>query len=60
MTDIIIIAVVAVIVGLAAGYVYKAKKSGKKCIGCPEGCSCSSAQKSGSACGCGCGGNRPE
>ncbi|MBR5559377.1 MAG: FeoB-associated Cys-rich membrane protein [Oscillospiraceae bacterium] len=57
MTDIIIIAVIAVIVGLAAGYVYKAKKSGKKCIGCPDACNCSAAQKGGASCGgcCGCG-----
>jgi len=42
MTDIIIIAVVVLIIGAAAAYVIKAKKSGKKCIGCPDGCSCSS------------------
>ena len=40
MTDLIIIAVVAVILALAAWYVYRAKKNGKKCIGCPDGCSC--------------------
>jgi len=48
MTDIIVIAVLLVIVGAAAWYVRKAKKSGKKCIGCPDG-GCSS-------CSCGCGG----
>lgn len=51
MENIIIIAVLAVIVGLAAGYVYKAKKSGRKCIGCPDGCSCHSKE---SSCSCGC------
>ena len=40
MEDLIIIAILAVVIGFAARYVYKAKKSGKKCIGCPEGCSC--------------------
>lgn len=50
MTDIIIIAVVVVIVGLAGFYVYRAKKSGKKCIGCPDGCSCSSKEGSCSCC----------
>ncbi len=44
MADIIIIAVLLLIIGMAAGYVVKAKKSGKKCIGCPESgsanCSC--------------------
>ena len=44
----IAIGIIALIVGLAAGYVIKAKKSGKKCIGCPQsGCSgCSCSQKS--------------
>ena len=51
MEDIIIIVIIAVIVGLAGWYVYKAKKSGKKCIGCPEGCSCS-AKNNGCACSC--------
>ena len=43
--DFIVIAVILAVIGLAAFYVYKAKKSGKKCIGCPAGgcesCSCS-------------------
>ena len=47
MTDFIIIVIIAGIIGLAAGYVYKAKKSGKKCIGCPDG-GCA-------GCSCGCG-----
>ena len=51
MKNIIIIVIIAVIVGLAAWYVYKAKKSGNKCIGCPEGCSCS-ARNTGCACSC--------
>lgn len=56
MENIIIIAVVAIIVGLASLYVYKAKKSGKKCIGCPDGCSCSTKSKCEGSCGC-CGGS---
>ena len=47
MESVITAAIVIVIVALAARYIYKAKKSGKKCIGCPDGGSCS---------GCGCGG----
>ena len=39
--DIIAIAIIVLIVGLAALYIYKAKKSGKKCIGCPYSESCS-------------------
>lgn len=49
--DYIVIAVIAAVIGLAAFYVYKAKKSGKKCIGCPDG-GCSSECGS---CSCGCG-----
>ena len=41
MTDIVIVLVVLAIVGAALRYVYKAKKSGAKCIGCPAGGSCS-------------------
>jgi len=41
MTDLIIVAVVLVIIGTAAAYIIKAKKSGVKCIGCPSGSSCS-------------------
>ena len=42
MVDIVIIAVIAVITGLAAFYVYKSKKQGKKCIGCPYNGNCAS------------------
>ena len=42
MVNLIAFAVIAVIVGGAAGYVYKEKKQGTKCIGCPSGGSCSS------------------
>lgn len=41
MVDIIIIFVLAAIIGVAAGYVIKAKRSGRKCIGCPDGAKCS-------------------
>ena len=48
MTEsIVIVAIVVVIVGLAAGYVWRAKRSGKKCIGCPDSGHC------GGCCGCG-------
>ena len=52
LVDIIIVAVLALILGLAARYVYKAKKSGRTCIGCPSGGSCSGNC---TCCGCGCG-----
>lgn len=54
MENIIIIVIVALIVGLAGFYIYKAKKDGKKCIGCPYG-GCPS--KNNASCSCGCGGN---
>ena len=53
MSDLIIIAVLVVIVGLAGRYVYKSKKSGRKCIGCLEGCSCSAGAQGSCSCGCG-------
>ena len=40
MENLIILAVVAVILALSGGYLYKAKKRGVRCIGCPSGCSC--------------------
>ena len=51
MANVIIIAVLALILGAAILYIYKAKKSGKKCIGCPDSGGCGSAKNS---CGCGC------
>ncbi len=38
--DFIAIAVIVLVVGGATAYIIKAKKSGKKCIGCPDACSC--------------------
>lgn len=38
--DIMIIAVIVLCVGGASFYIYRAKKSGKKCIGCPDSSSC--------------------
>ena len=51
MENVIIVIVLVAILGGAIGYIVKAKKSGKKCIGCPDGCSCSSS-KGGCSCGC--------
>lgn len=49
--DLLVIAVIAAILGGAGWYIYKSKKAGKKCIGCPDGGSCSGACSGG--CGCG-------
>ena len=40
MTDLIVAAVVALILGAAVRYIYKEKKSGAKCVGCPHAKSC--------------------
>lgn len=52
MIDYIVIGILAVIIAAAAFYVYKAKKSGRKCIGCPDGCSCSSKKADQHHCRC--------
>ena len=53
MQDLIIVAIIVLIVGFATWYIIKAKKSGRKCIGCPDGCSCSKSTAD-SDCSCGC------
>ena len=53
MIDFIVIVVIVLIVGAASAYIIKAKKSGKKCIGCPDSCSCSSQKKDGDTGSCG-------
>ena len=54
--DWIVIGVIALIVGGALAYIIHAKKSGKKCIGCPDSCSCHAGEQGGKTCGCsGCG-----
>lgn len=55
LADIIVIAVMVLVVGSAAFYIYKAKKSGKRCIGCPDSGSCSESKCNGNcSCCCGC------
>lgn len=44
--DIIVIVILALIIGGASYYIYRSKKSGKKCIGCPYSGSCSSCKGS--------------
>ena len=54
MGDIITAIAIVIIIGFAVAYIIKAKKSGQKCIGCPDSKTCS-----GNCAGCGgsCGGN---
>ena len=55
-SDIIAIVAIALVIGGAVAYIIKAKKSGKKCIGCPDSASCRAGKCSGScpSCSCGC------
>ncbi len=53
MDNIIIIAILVVVLGLAALYIYRAKKKGQKCIGCPDGGKCGAGKCGGCSCGCG-------
>ena len=52
LIDYVLLAVVVIILGLAGRYICKAKKNGKKCIGCPDSCACSSGNCSGGCSGC--------
>ena len=60
LIDFIVIGIIVLIIGGASAYIIKAKKSGKKCIGCPDSGSCHSKSKTqGSSCSscsscCGC------
>ena len=49
MLDMIIVLVLLLVLGGAGLYIYKAKKQGKACIGCPH------AKQCGSKCSCNCG-----
>jgi hypothetical protein len=49
LIDFIAIAVIVLVIGLAVLYIYRGKKRGQKCIGCPYAKQCSGK------CGGGCG-----
>lgn len=51
VSDIIVIAIVVVILGLAIGYIVREKKKGVKCIGCPHAKECAAKNCSGSCAG---------
>ena len=50
LTDIIAIAVIAAVVGLAVMYILKERKKGNKCIGCPYADACAKKAKENSCC----------
>lgn len=57
MANFIIVVVLAAIIGLSIAYIVKEKKRGVRCIGCPDGGSCSGCHGCSGAgsCSCSCG-----
>lgn len=53
MTDYLVLIAVALLMGSIVSYIVKAKKSGQKCIGCPDSGSCS-GKCAGCTGNCGC------
>ncbi|MBE6583880.1 MAG: FeoB-associated Cys-rich membrane protein [Ruminococcaceae bacterium] len=47
--DYVIIGVIVLVIGAAVAYIIKAKRSGQKCIGCPDSKTCGKGN-AGSAC----------
>lgn len=54
MEDLIVLAVIVLVIGVAVVYIIRAKKRGTKCIGCPAGGCCPSKKGEQAGCGCGC------
>lgn len=53
MANMIVLVVVGLIIGCAAGYIYKERKKGVKCIGCPDSATCA-GNCAGCSGGCSC------
>lgn len=51
--DLIVIAVVAAILGLAVWFIVRSRKKGIQCVGCPDAKTCASRGCSGKCGGCG-------
>ena len=52
MANIIVVAVVLTMIGVAIAYIIKEKKKGVTCIGCPAAAECAKRQNAASGCGC--------
>lgn len=52
MKDLILVLVIALILGLVIFYLWRARKKGVKCVGCPDSGSCSVQCAGCSGCGC--------
>jgi len=51
MENVIIILILAAIVGGIIWFLYRSKKSGNACIGCPHGSQCAKKKEGGCCCG---------
>jgi len=58
MINLILVLILGLIVGAAVVYIYKAKKRGVKCIGCPSAQTCGRQTACSGSCAS-CGGNCP-
>lgn len=47
MINYIIIFIIILIIASSSFYIFKAKKNGQKCIGCPSSCNCDKKNKNG-------------
>ncbi len=52
MGDLITILVILAVLGLAGAYVWRSKKKGAACIGCPDSSTCSGKCQGCKGCGC--------
>ena len=58
MIDLIVVIVILIIIGVAIAYIWKEKKKGRHCIGCPCGGTCEKCSSQSAEEGCsGCNGN---
>lgn len=53
MKDLLLVIIIALILGLVIFYLWRAKKKGVKCVGCPDSGSCSGKCAGCSGCACG-------
>lgn len=50
--DLLILAIIGLILAGAVIFVWRARKKGTKCLGCPDSCACSQSNCSGGCNGC--------
>ena len=52
MADVMVAGIILIILGFACIYIYKEKKRGVRCIGCPAAGTCGSRKQGECSCGC--------